>query len=54
MWYFQLDFREQDLKTSAYRPRIRTSTSIKISTLIKLVSLKTQNMKFVDPFLGVP
>jgi hypothetical protein len=53
MWYFQLDFRVRDLKTSANRPRIRTSTSSPISTLMKSVSLKTQNMKVVDIFLGV-
>jgi hypothetical protein len=45
------------LKTSAIKPHqihIRMSTSIPISTLIHPVSLKTQNIKFVDLFLGVP
>jgi hypothetical protein len=53
MWYFQLNFRVQDHKTSANRPHIRKSTSSPISTLIQSVSLKTQNMKVVDIFLGV-
>jgi hypothetical protein len=54
MWYFQLDFGEQDLKTSAHRPRIKMSTSSPISTLIQSSSLKTQNIKVVDLFLGFP
>jgi hypothetical protein len=44
------------LKTSAIKPHqihIRTSTSSPISTLIRSVSLKTQNTKVVDLFLGV-
>jgi hypothetical protein len=45
------------LKTSAIKPHqihIRTSTPSPISTLIHPVSLKTQNIKVVDLFLGVP
>jgi hypothetical protein len=47
MWYFQLDFRAQDLKTSTNGPRIRTSASSMISTLLHLVSFKTQNIKVI-------
>jgi len=45
------------LKTSAnksHQIHIRTSTSSPISTLIHSVSLKTQNIKVVYLFLGVP
>jgi hypothetical protein len=45
------------LKTSAIKPHqihIRMSTSSPISTLIHSVSLKTQKIKVVDSFLGVP
>jgi hypothetical protein len=44
------------LKTSTNKPHqihIRTSTSSSISTLMHSVSLKTQNIKVVDLFLGV-